>query len=229
MIIAQSSLKGLQIEGTGVENLLDLSHTHIERVLALGIKLGPKKKPPPPKRIVVTGLTYGDLEPVGVDDQLKLLIQADPNDTQAYSQLEDYYRLHGLPEPADTVFIQRKQAERSRLSWSTKWFSFLEDYTVGYGRRPERALYWSLGFVLLGALIFREADMVSEDPRSRHLTYNSFWYSLDLLTPLIDLDAAKVWVPSKNCGFKRNYARFHRIIGWILVPIGIAAITGIIK
>jgi hypothetical protein len=60
-------------------------------------------------------------------------------------------------------------------------------------------------------------------------TYNPFWYSFDLLTPFIDLHLADSWMPRQDWHFGRIYAHVHRIVGWILVPIGIAAITGIIK
>jgi hypothetical protein len=84
--------------------------------------------------------------------------------------------------------------------------------------------------VFLGTVIFwRRRDMELQDSKSCRAIYNPFWYSLDLLTPIIDMDAARVWMPRENWWFGRNYARLHRILGWILVPIGLAAITGIIK
>lgn len=224
--IAQSTLKGLKLENTAVAGTLDLGHARVERVLELSLT-------GKPRHVIVAGLNYGDLEPGGVDVKLSTLIDSEKNkdyDAQSYSQLEDYYRLHGFPERADAVFIHRKQIERGRLSWPANWFSWLVELLVGYGRKPQRALYISLAIVLLGtAIFFLRRNMQLQDPKSSRKDYNPFWYSLDLLTPFIDLDAAKVWMPRETWWFGRNYARLHRILGWILVPIGVAAITGIIK
>jgi hypothetical protein len=84
--------------------------------------------------------------------------------------------------------------------------------------------------VLFGGLVFRSrTSVVARDAADLSQTYNPLWYSFDLLTPFINLHQADVWVPRQDWRFGRNYAHIHRIIGWILVPIGIAAITGIIK
>jgi hypothetical protein len=45
----------------------------------------------------------------------------------------------------------------------------------------------------------------------------------------MDLDVAKNWGPKQNDGWMQNYALFHRIVGWILLPLIIGAITGIVK
>jgi uncharacterized protein YjbI with pentapeptide repeats len=60
--------------------------------------------------------------------------------------------------------------------------------------------------------------------------YNPFWYSLDLFAPVIDLEAATAWRPKKlKHPALYHYSRLHRILGWILVPIGAAAISGFVK
>lgn len=101
---------------------------------------------------------------------------------------------------------------------------------VGYGRRPENALYASGVVVLIGSLVFWDRrNLVPRDAKHSSHDYSPFWFSFDLLTPFIDLHQADTWVPRQGWWFGRNYAHLHRILGWILVPIGIAAITGIIK
>ena len=59
--------------------------------------------------------------------------------------------------------------------------------------------------------------------------YNPLWYSLDLFLPFIDLQVANVWLPKQRRHFARHYMRVQTILGWILIPIGLAALTGIIK
>ena len=101
---------------------------------------------------------------------------------------------------------------------------------VGYGRRPENALYASGVVVLIGSLVFWDRrNLVPRDAKHSSHDYSPFWFSFDLLTPFIDLHQADTWVPRQGWWFGRNYAHLQRILGWILVPIGIAAITGIIK
>jgi hypothetical protein len=59
--------------------------------------------------------------------------------------------------------------------------------------------------------------------------YNPFWYSLGLFLPFVDLQADKVWKPKREKVFLRNYMRVHILLGWILVPMVLAALSGLIK
>jgi hypothetical protein len=58
--------------------------------------------------------------------------------------------------------------------------------------------------------------------------YNPFWYSLDLFLPFVDLKMADKWMPKPERRFARHYMRFQAIAGWILIPIAILSITGIV-
>ncbi len=64
---------------------------------------------------------------------------------------------------------------------------------------------------------------------SSRLTYTAWWYSLDLFVPAVNLECEKHWKPKDPHWFLWLWLRFHRIAGWIIIPIGLAAITGIIK
>jgi hypothetical protein len=59
--------------------------------------------------------------------------------------------------------------------------------------------------------------------------WNRFWYSLGLFLPFVDLQADKVWKPKADQTFLRNYMRVHILLGWILIPLVLAALTGLIK
>jgi hypothetical protein len=226
--LADITAKGLTLKSVTVQKGLDLRNAHIQTVIDLEITQ-------PVGSIALEGLTYGDLSGTGVGDQLRDLLDMAPFSAQSYSQLDDYYRLHGYPEQANDVFIGMKKRERLILRQHLFLIpayvaSLVLDGVVGYGRAPQRALYISICVVLLGSLVFRRnRDVVLQKPGETSEIYSPLWYSLDLLTPFIDLHAASVWMPRPDWRFGRNYARIHRIIGWILVPIGIAAITGIIK
>lgn len=148
-----------------------------------------------------------------------------------YSHTEAYLRKIGNTSEADELFIAQKQRERKErlggLPWLTNLFL---DLVVGYGRKPQRALYLGLLIIALGCVVFlRKQGMTQRSNKVETAPYNPFWYSLDLFAPVIDLQAASNWMPEQNRWFARNYVHVHRIFGWILVPIGIAAWTGILK
>ena len=151
---------------------------------------------------------------------------------QPYVQLEEFFRAAGYPERADTVFIARKQRERSEAleGLTAWWWNLFLDKFVGYGLKPERVLVLSVLVVLLGALPFRRREYM--EPQKREYAsrlYNPFWYSLDLFLPFVDLRMAKVWMPMQDRRFARQYARVQTTLGWILIPIGLVAIMGIIQ
>jgi hypothetical protein len=58
-----------------------------------------------------------------------------------------------------------------------------------------------------------------------------FWYSLDVLVPGIELGIDKAWGPDANNAkyrFVQTYSYFHRIAGWILVPLVAVALSGLV-
>jgi hypothetical protein len=65
--------------------------------------------------------------------------------------------------------------------------------------------------------------------RSKSPNYLPIWYSLDQFVPLIDLKANDDWRPDPLKRFACHYLVVHKIVGAILIPIGLAALTGIVK
>jgi hypothetical protein len=59
--------------------------------------------------------------------------------------------------------------------------------------------------------------------------YSPFWFSLGLFLPFVNLYAAEIWRPKNEYWWGRNYMRIHILFGWILVPLGLAALTGLIR
>jgi len=101
---------------------------------------------------------------------------------------------------------------------------------VCYGRRPELAFIWSAFIVSIGYFVFRPKEaMELQQPEATSQNFNPLRYSLDLFLPFIDLQAANVWLPKQGRYFAQHYMRVHTILVWILIPIGLAALTGIIK
>ena len=153
--------------------------------------------------------------------------------TAPYQQLEDAMRREGRIELADNVFENKEKKARSRpdLGWQARIKNFLLYVLIGYGREPQRAFYWSALVVLFGWLVVfpTKDDVQPRDDKDKDRHYDAFWYSLDLFLPIATLQAADVWIPRQSSWIKRSYAGIHAVLGWILIPIGLAAITGLVS
>jgi hypothetical protein len=162
---------------------------------------------------------------------------------QPYLMLEQHLTAIGNPDDADTTYIHMRRRQRGRrMHWAAKLSDRILDWVLGYGREPIRALWWALSFVVLGMLIFSPRHMIPQetppesanksdkpDPSEKKTaSYSRFWYSLDVLAPAIELGADKAWQPNPTWWLGRNYSYIHRILGWILVPLILAALTGVI-
>jgi hypothetical protein len=218
------------LQNVEIEQEADLSGAHFLMLNRLGGKM-------PWKVSGINGMAYEEISAgENESDWLKLVawVEGSKYSRETYSRLEAFFSSHGYSDRADEVFVRMKRRERRELFrgyWSPRWWSDLMlDGLVRYGRAPERALYWSMLVILIGCLVFRHRQNV-EPQRTEDSSrpYSPIWYSVDLFVPAIDLQAANVWLPRQNWRFGRNYARLQRILGWILVPIGIAATAGWIR
>lgn len=87
----------------------------------------------------------------------------------------------------------------------TRWLEFIKTPLSGLGKT---------------------GDMKEDDPFANHLFYR-IGYSLDLFIPIVDLRIAKDYhLPQ---GWRGGYAVVHVIVGWLLVPLLLASMSGIIK
>ena len=145
-----------------------------------------------------------------------------------YSNLEAFFSRQGYHADADRAFIAGKCRERKEylhgLRWLGSWLLYL---LVGYGRHPSQAGYLCVFFVVLGCFLFSPRKMEPQKPEDAARVYNRFWYSLGLFLPFVDLQADKVWKPKNDRRFLRHYMRLHILLGWILIPIFLAALTAV--
>ena len=146
-----------------------------------------------------------------------------------YTSLAEFYRREGYLSEANQFLIAQKRRERDEVLQGRAWcWSLFLDLFVGYGRSPERALLWSTLIILIGMIVFRPHRM---EPRTTNLktdTYSPFWYSIDLFLPLIKLQDAELWKPNDDFRFARFWSRLHTMLGWALIPIALAAWTGML-
>lgn len=156
-----------------------------------------------------------------------------------YTNLEEFFKRQGYRGDADRAFIAGKCRERKEYFHSGdcgRWLgSWMLDLLVGYGRHPERAGYIGLGIIVLGCILFPLKKMELQDPKElekpkeKRRQYNRLWYSLGLFLPVVDLKTSELWGPKPQYRFLRHYLRVHILLGWILVPLVLAALTGLIK
>jgi hypothetical protein len=158
-----------------------------------------------------------------------------------YSNLEEVFRRHAEIDKANSFYIVGRKKQRSddwqknKSLWGAiKWaWNFVQDKVAGYGRHLENALVWSVGFIIVGCIVFwkekwMETQSAQEAARYQG-RYRPIWYSISLFMPIIDLPDKKIWMPQSDRRLRRLYMRVHIILGYLLIPIGIAAWTGLIK
>ena len=160
-----------------------------------------------------------------------------PYSADIYQGIEDYFQREGQTELADEVYIESRRREREELSglgWVWNWFL---DKTVRYGRKPWWALVYGLFVMALGAVLFKPSYMIEADSdppgvpadKSEKYSYSRLAYSIDQFLPVIPLQDGDLWVPRKECRWIWWYLRFHTFVGWVLMPIALAAFSGIVK
>ncbi|MGC9952713.1 MAG: hypothetical protein ABSD21_00330 [Rhizomicrobium sp.] len=135
---------------------------------------------------------------------------------QPWAQLIKVLREMGHERDAHQIAIEREKAmaRRPTNSRGQKLWDWLRGITVGYGYRPSYAMYWSIGFFLVGWLTFATAGnfgymaprdgsviaYMAANPRAplppRYTEFNSLIYAFDAYLPVIELGQDSAWEPS---------------------------------
>ena len=133
---------------------------------------------------------------------------------QPYRQLAQVLRRSGRMEGAVNVEIARENAvtRLDHLSFGQRLWRLALDGIIGYGYRPLRAVWWILGFVIVGTGLFgwgyRERVIAPTEERAyetfmqtgetplHYPTFNSLVYSLENFLPVVDLQQGEYWRPN---------------------------------
>lgn len=143
---------------------------------------------------------------------------------------------------ATTTFYLRDLGRRAGAA-SALLLDLAQYALFNYGVRPFRLLGISLVVLLIGTVMFgREGAVVPKDPvpSSKAVALKggqAFGLSLRMFIPVVDLPTGSKWTPSEEpapligpIGLSYSgYATIHRIAGAILVPLGLAAVTGLMR
>jgi len=222
-----------EFTGIAVEHSADLSYTGFAK-LDLSRSTWPTNGSSDGGSFQLEGMNYkyvrADAHGSQSNDALLKLIDQSAFSADVYRTLEAFFLRQGYRAHADEAFIAGKRRERKEHLISLHSFgSLVLDLLVGYGRRT-----WQIGIpcallVGFGVALFSPNKMEPQKIDATPRIYNRFWYSLGLFLPIVNLESDKVWKPKPEQIFLRNYMRVHILLGWILIPILLAALSGLIK
>lgn len=183
---------------------VDLSYARFRRLID-----SPETWPP---KLVLEGLTYDTVNPsLPAEQRLEWLARSDGYSVQPYEQLAAMYRQLGDEAEVRQVLIGRLRRRRAARPWYARGWGYLQDWTVGYGYRPLRALIWLVAAVLMGTIFF---TMTGRPPQTtaKPPNFHPFIYSVDLLIPVINLGQRTAYAPT---GFEQWVAMSMVALGWI--------------
>ncbi len=187
-------------------------------------------------RIQVGGMRYEEIKtnekPEEWRDLLELLGEAEFS-ADGYAQAEQYLVRVGRRDLADDVYVsmrRRQVAEVTGRSLAGRGWDWVLDNVAVFGRAPSRQLYCGLALFVFGWLwAFRVQHMVPSDGGNWYDKYEAWWFSLEALLPLVDLNTVRRWRPGDDQAFARAWFRVHRLAGWFLVSVALGSLTGVIR
>ena len=205
--------------GQPVEGTVDLRHARIEVL----------RDDPGcwPAELSLDGLTYQALEPrLPARDRLRWLAR-DPSglQSQPYEHLAAHYDGLGRPAEARAVLHARERIERRTAMPAARVWGVVQDFTLGYGYRPWRALAWLALLLAAGSIIF---DLYPPPPLQPGAAphFNPIVYTLDLLLPLVDLGQKHAFNPA---GALQWFSYVLVASGWIFVTTIAAAAARVLR
>jgi uncharacterized protein YhbP (UPF0306 family) len=207
--------------------------------------------------IDLLGTHYGRIVPDTVWKQLTDSFDEKKYDRQPFTRLENTFREAGKDHIANEVYIKRQKFEASQVPWSNvprrfvNWFLW---FFTDYGVHPAKLwififIIWGIGFLLFmlpGSVIVdpekavRPGRMANRtDPCAAPLSWqDAALVSMNTFLP-VKLPIDDTFKPSfcplwgdPNLNFVFRFvdvANIMVILGWILIPVGIASLTGLLK
>jgi hypothetical protein len=194
---------------------------------------------PAPGNLVINGFVYGDIAGGPSDGPSRLRwisLQQPEYHPQPFRQLAKVLSEMGRDDGAIEVRIAKEIAQRrlSHVSLAQRLWSLMLQYTIGFGYQPLRALWWIVGFVGLGTLLFGWGYRMriitpTEEPAYREFVangdapphypvFNPFVYSLENFLPVVELHQDKYWRPNPRHSVSGRTTRSGEMLDPTSVP-----------
>lgn len=190
-----------------------------------------------PAKVALDGFVYDRIDKRSPTDSKTRLkwIKLQHNEEyvpQPYEQLAKVLKEMGHEKDAREILIAKQEdpALLKSMSRLPRLWHFILGATIGYGYKPGKALWWIMGFLIVGSFVFNNC---AEDKKFIKITsgessaFNPVTYSIDTFVPLVDLHQAKFRLPSGE--LYRLYLWIHISAGWLLTTLLIAGITGLVR
>ena len=203
----------------------------------------PPNQPPqfaPGKNVDLRGFSYTRIYVA----PRELLPRIEPFDKQPYLLLAKTFKTMGKDKYADEVYIEQRKRSMLynfsrpglRLKAIREWLYYV---SCGFGTKPLRLFVASIVLMLAFAFVFSEPGAVSpkqKETAARTLTWmEGLGVSFNSFLP-ISVPVGDAWQPTENPCFGllgqpftfSFLATILKILGWLFVPLGTAALTGLI-
>jgi hypothetical protein len=202
-----------------VQGTVDLSHARI------GVLMDDPARWP--ATLDLSGLTYDALEPpLPARDRLRWLARnSEGYEPEPYEQLASHYVAMGQPTQARKVLCARERQQRRGKSLPGQIWGLLQDYIVGYGYQPWRAVLWLALLLAAGSVVFH----ASPPPPLQHGDtphFNAVIYTLDLLLPVVDLGQKHAFNPA---GAEQWFSYVLVAVGWLLATTIAAGVARVLS
>ena len=219
-------------------------------------------------KLEIDGFTYERISPHStVDLQERLtwlrLQSKDRFSPQPYEQLARAFKNSGLEKESEEISIAKHQdlQFRKQLGWLEKLLNCISYHTISYGYRPLKifryafvlsiiwTIFYSYGYskALMSPSLVRPFDLapptIGIEISEKYPKFNPYFYSLDVIIPVIDLHQQRYWLPNANRGSEficidgeniciprsgcllRYLFWLQILVGWILTSIGVSGFT----
>jgi sRNA-binding regulator protein Hfq len=251
------SLVGAVVGGHFIWTDVDLTEKTILdlRNAKMGVLWDDEKSWPTQGNLFLDGFVYeniGDYAPKDAKSRIDWLNRQDEKQFRPgpYEQLAKVLEKIGHSEDAKRILIEKEKKITSLSGfglWKRFWRGVVLRFTIGYGHRPWRALWFIGFFILLGFIVFGggyKAGIIVPVEKDASPKFNAFVYSVEMFVPVVDLHMKKYWLPDANKSeilkFKkysfhirgdiiRWYMWVHICAGWILTTLWVVGLTGLVK
>ena len=189
-----------------------------------------------PPALELEGFTYNRLSVKGANEEdmphqrgsdwyIAWLARDNSYSPQPYRQLAGVLDASGYKDIANDILFANRERERteSNPSEGNWWLLSALKITIGYGFHYFWVLRWIVSLTLIG-ICFLLCEKKCHDNGEKL----GFWYSLDMLFPIIQLRKLHYEIDLSN-KVVRYYFFGHKLVGYVLVFFVIAGLTGLTK